>query len=30
MSIGTFREYLNENSNIVINATKEGLYDIEI
>ena len=30
MSIETFREYLIENSNIVINATKEGLYDIEI
>ena len=30
MSIETFREYLNENSNIVINATKQGLYDIQI
>ena len=30
MNIGTFSEYLNENSNIVINATKEGLFDIEI
>ena len=28
--LGTFREYLNEDSDIIINITKEGLYDIEL
>ena len=28
--LGTFREYLAEDSDIIINITKEGLYDIEL
>ena len=28
--LGTFREWLNEDSDIIINITKEGLFDIVI